>query len=241
MIRSLACGLLFLGAAAALAKPVAVERNSKTLEFSYRWPAEATASRVLNARFRRDMQTAYAETSRNAEQDKASAKNDKREFHGHEYSMDWKTAGQSARLLSLRGELYEYSGGAHPNHGTNALVWDRRTNMEMGIGTLFRHAATFTALTRAAYCKALDKERAKRRQGEKLDGAFGDCPKFSELAIVPTDRDRSGRFERLVMIASPYVAGPYVEGDYEITLPLTRQLIAGLKSVYRNSFEVQRQ
>lgn len=241
MIRSLSLAMFLLGAATAFARPVSIERNSKMLEFSYRWPSEAVANPVLNARFRHDMQTAYAETSRNAMQDRASAKSDKREFHGHQFSMDWKTAGQSARLLSLRGELYEFSGGAHPNHGTNALVWDRQKNMEMGIGTLFRRAATFTTLIRAPYCKALDDERAKRREGEKLDGAFAECPKFSELAIVPTDRDRNGRFERLVMIASPYVAGPYVEGDYEVTLPVTRQLIAGLKPIYRSSFEPQRQ
>jgi hypothetical protein len=34
------------------------------------------------------------------------------------------------------------------------------------------------------------------------------------------------------------VAGPWVEGDYEIELAITPDLIAGLKSEYRDSFEV---
>ena len=45
------------------------------------------------------------------------------------------------------------------------------------------------------------------------------------------------RFESLVLIASPYVAGPWVEGSYEINLPVTADLITALKSEYQGSFE----
>ena len=67
---------------------------------------------------------------------------------------------------------------------------------------------------------------------------FNDCPKLDEIAIIPTDKNRNGRFELLTLIASPYVAGPWVEGDYEIELAVTPDLLAGLKSDYRASFEV---
>ena len=70
---------------------------------------------------------------------------------------------------------------------------------------------------------------------------FDECPKLSEIAIVPTDNDKNGRFERLILTASPYVAGPYVEGSYEIDLSVTPDLIASLKADYRDSFEVQPQ
>jgi hypothetical protein len=36
---------------------------------------------------------------------------------------------------------------------------------------------------------------------------------------------------------TPYVAGPYVEGSCEIELAVTPDLIAALKTGYRDSFE----
>ena len=50
------------------------------------------------------------------------------------------------------------------------------------------------------------------------------------------DSNKDGKFDRLLLVASPYVAGPWVEGSYEIELPLTADLIAALKSEYRPSF-----
>ena len=101
--------------------------------------------------------------------------------------------------------------------------------------------SSFSAATRASYCKRLDAERAKRRQGEKLGGEFDQCPKYSELSVYPADKNRNGRFDRITFVASPYVAGPYVEGEYEISLPVSSALIAAMNPEYRSSFEVQRQ
>jgi hypothetical protein len=122
------------------------------------------------------------------------------------------------------------------------LLWDRRQNREVSFGALFTRNRAFSALTRMAYCKALDAERAKRREGMKLDLAeFNECPKFTDLAIAPVDKNKNGRFDTLDFVASPYVAGPYVEGEYNIRLPITRQLIAAIQPGYRASFEAQRQ
>jgi hypothetical protein len=66
---------------------------------------------------------------------------------------------------------------------------------------------------------------------------FDDCPKLDEIAIIPTDKDNNGRFDLLTLVASPYVAGPWAEGDYEIELAVTPDLISGLKNEYRDSFE----
>jgi hypothetical protein len=66
---------------------------------------------------------------------------------------------------------------------------------------------------------------------------FDECPKLDEIAIIPVDKDGNGRFERLLLVASPYVAGPYSEGSYEIELAVTKDLIAAMKSDYRDGFE----
>ena len=105
----------------------------------------------------------------------------------------------------------------------------------------FASPASPSALLTQPWCKALDAERAEKRQGQKLGGEFDACPKLSEISIVPTDADANGRFETLRLIADPYVAGPYAEGNYKVDLPVTPTLVAALKPEYLASFEVQRQ
>ena len=45
-------------------------------------------------------------------------------------------------------------------------------------------------------------------------------------------------FDRVGFLIAPYLAGPYVEGSYEVTLPLTPGLLATVKPQYRASFVV---
>lgn len=93
------------------------------------------------------------------------------------------------------------------------------------------------------WCDALNKAREEKR-GEPVGGGgmFDECPPLSDISIIPTDKDKNGRFEQLMLIADPYVAGAYAEGSYEIELAVTPELIASLKGDYRSSFEApQRQ
>lgn len=218
-----------------------VVRHSPALEFSYAWPAEAVAIPALDLRLYTQAKKALAEAQANAREDQNLAREQKRDMMPHDFSMAWETAGQTMRLLSLEGSFGEFTGGAHPNHGSSGLLWDRKLDHEIAVVALFSTGAQFAGLTRPDYCQRLNAERAERREGEKLGGDFDQCPKYSDLAIVPSDKNHNGRFDRIRFIASPYVAGPYVEGDYEITLPVTAKLIAALKPEYRLSFEAQRQ
>jgi len=235
-------GLAFLALIGAAPVPHKVVRNTAVLEFSYEWPAQAVAVPALDSKFYNEAKKALREAQANALEDQTLAKADKRDFNGHLYSMVWTTAGETPRLLSLQSAFDTFEGGAHPNHSYDALLWDRVLGREIAIGDQFLHASSFAALTRGPYCKALAREQSKRRDGEKLDlREFNECPKYSDLAIAPVDKNKDGRFDRLGFIASPYVAGPYAEGEYEIELPVTPQLIAAMKSTYRSSYEAQRQ
>lgn len=226
---------------AGLAKAVTVSSRSDALDFSYSWPAQAAAIPALNRRFRADMEKTRAEALRNARGDMASARQDRRPFHSHEFSRSWTAAGDSGQLLSLESKTSFFTGGAHPNSGVDSLLWDRQANREIGVADMFDPPTRFAELVSFAYCQALDAERLKRREGAKLDGEFDQCPNLSDLALVPTDADADHRFESIRFIASPYVAGPYVEGEYDVPLPVTSPLIAAMKPEYRASFEAQRQ
>ena len=87
------------------------------------------------------------------------------------------------------------------------------------------------------WCDALNKAREEKRGEPVGDGLFDDCPGLDDIAAIPADSDKDGRLDRLLLVASPYVAGPWVEGAYEIDLAVTPDLIAGLKAEYQASFE----
>jgi len=242
MKRAAALAMLAVALTGAAAKPHKVVRNNAALEFSYEWPAQAAAIPALDLRFYKEAKKALAEARANAIEDQKLAREQKRDFNGHYYSMMWSSAGETQRLLSLQSEFGTFEGGAHPNRSYNALLWDRALGREIKIEDQFIRTGSFAALTRSLYCKALAKEQLKRREGGKLDlPEFNECPKYSDLAIAPVDKDKDGRFDTIAFMASPYVAGPYAEGEYENELPVTRQLMAAMKPAYRASYKPQRQ
>lgn len=242
MIRGMLIIAALLSTAAAAARPVKIVHNSSLLEFTYSWPAEAAAIPALDKRFRGEMAKAYREALATAREDRKAYREERRTGMHDYYSMEWTTAGESGRLLSLQGEFSTFTGGAHPNTSYDALLWDRMLGRPVATAALFGPKGAFAVLTRASYCKGLDGERLRRREGEKLDlPEFNACPNYSDLAIAPVDANRNGRFDRFAFVASPYIAGPYAEGQYEIAVPVTAKLLSALRPQYRSSFEAQRQ
>lgn len=229
--------------AAAGSRAVKIERNSAVLEFTYEWPDEASAIPALDRKFQAEAAAVYRRNLILARENHKIYQQQQRGSIADFYSKQWTTAGESRKLLSLKYQHSAYTGGAHPNTDYGVLLWNRGRRRQITMSNLFLRPTTFNALMRAPYCRALDSERRKRRGKDWKLGLpeFNACPKFTDLAIAPVDGNRNGRFDALAFIASPYLAGPYSEGKYETVLPVTRQLIAGLRPEYRNSFEAQRQ
>lgn len=224
--------------AAPAAKAFVHDEKNDLIEFHYGWSAEAAAVPQLVDRFSKDMNKGRTDLIVGAKEDKTLREKEGFEFHGYSSATDYTTAGQSPRLLSLSVDAAAYTGGAHGNYGTNGLLWDRQAVKEIKVADLFAESTNMDRLLTQRWCDALNKAREEKR-GEPVggDGMFDDCPKLEDIAIVPTDMNGNGRFDRLTLTASPYVAGPYVEGSYEIELAATPDLIAALKVDYRDSFE----
>jgi hypothetical protein len=248
----LAAAMLLLAACQAAPEPVArpapgvpvpfhFDEATALLQFHYEWPVEVAAIPALSRRLSGEMESWRSRLNAGARSELDYRNKNGFPFHGYQGSMKWTAAGQSPRLLSLAGAFEEYTGGAHGNYGTRALLWDRATASEQTFAGLFMDKASPAALMTQPWCKALDAQRAEKRQGQKLGGEFDQCPKLGEIVIVPTDADANGAFESLRLIANPYTAGPYAEGSYTVDLPVTPAIIAALKPEYRASFELQRQ
>ena len=223
---------------AAPAKAFAVDEKNELIDFHFAWSREAAAVPSLVDRFQQEMKKARSELLAGAEQDKVFRDEKGFDFNGFMSTTDYRTAGQSAALLSLSVESGSYTGGAHGNFGVGSLLWDRAAAREIEPADLFAQPANMDRLLTQRWCDALNKAREEKR-GEAVgtDGLFDDCPSLGDIAIIPQDKDVNGRFERLMLVASPYVAGPWVEGAYEVELGLTPDLLAALKDAYRTGFE----
>lgn len=221
-------------------KAFVFDEKNQLIEFHFGWSAEAAAVPLLVDRFRKEMDKVKADLVAGAGEDKAFREKEGFDFNGFMSSTDYKTAGQSARLLSLSVEQGSYTGGAHGSYGVGALLWDRAEAREIKAANLFTEPSNRDRLLTQRWCDALGKAREEKR-GEPIGGGglFDDCPSLSDIAVIPADKDKNGRFDTLMLVASPYVAGPWAEGAYEIELGVTPDLLAALKGDYRTSFEAR--
>jgi hypothetical protein len=231
---------LLLLAFAASAGPVTIEQKNDLLDFSYSWSAEAAAVPALDRRFRADASSDRRKATKAAEEDRTARRKTGGDWNEHYLESNWQTAGQSSRLLSLEAETGAYTGGAHPVSGTTSLLWGRRLGREVTLDALLQRSGWWNGAVRQPFCVLLDRERTERRQAPvKRSDLFGNCPKLQELTLTLEDQNRNGRFDHVRITADQYVAGPYAEGPYVISLPITATMITRLKPEYRSSFEAQ--
>lgn len=214
-------------------EPVSVVQKDDLVDFAFSYPAEAAAIPQLKELLDEKLATARREIRATAEEEKAMREELGGPFNGLFSHTAYTTLGDAERLLSLLGEVSLFTGGAHPNHGTTALLWDRVLERPIDSAQLFGDATKRDALLRTDYCAALDAKRLEKR-GAVIDG-FNDCD-LDAVTLVPVDGDGDRLFDGFRLIADPYVAGPYAEGDYRIDLPLTPALRAGIVETYRTAF-----
>jgi hypothetical protein len=224
------------------AEKVAFADNAKqgeaTREFAYSWPAQVSAIPELAARLTADRDKLLAEQ-------KADWGEAVREFSdgdctgclNRDYDMAWDVVADVPRFLSLSGAWNAYSGGAHGNYAWEALVWDREAKRGFDPKEMFTSAAALQGALGPGWCKALKDERVERLGGEYAaddDGIFP-CPPIADLTVLVGSSDGKS-FNRVGLIAAPYVAGSYAEGSYEVTLPVSSKVLAAVKPGYRAAF-----
>jgi hypothetical protein len=224
---------LLLAAAGPAPESGGAEVRTADYVFSYGWPAAVEAVPDLRSRLMKDQEAvrrAFAEEAGQARQ--AAAADPGRPFRPYGLSVEWKVAADLPAWLSLSQSLSVFEGGAHPNTGFDSLVWDRRAGVERPPLDLFTSPEALDAAIRDPFCKALNRERAARR-GEPIDpnsdGMFDQCvdPTASTVILGSSNKQQ---FDRIGILIAPYEAGPYAEGDYEITLPVTKAVLAAVKA-----------
>lgn len=208
-------------------------------DFSYNWPAEVAAVPALVRRFTADRAEMLAEQKVDFSEGLSFAEPDGCFGCNRDLARDWSVIADTPRFLVLQGSTYVYSGGAHGNTGFDALVWDRKTRKVFDSKSMFRSEASLQAALGAPWCAALKAERAELL-GEEASAIMDDddifpCPPIADLQIYPAASDGQ-RFDRIQLVAAPYVAGSYSEGEYEVTLPVTPAVLAAIKPRYKAAF-----
>jgi len=218
------------------------QERTSSFEFDYSYPAEAAAIPSLVAELEADLAKRRRELVEAAREGRVAAKENGFAFNPYSHSVSWTVVTDLPGWLSLTAASSEYTGGAHPNHWPQALLWDKAADQSRIATDLFASRAALSSAIRDPFCKALNRERAARR-GAPIDPAsddmFDQCidPTGSTVILGSSDRQR---FDRIGVLIAPYEAGPYAEGAYEITLPVTKAVLAAVKPQYRSVFALGR-
>ena len=205
-------------APAPTARPLAFDQTDPSAKVALSLPAEVANYPALHTMLY-DREVAGLRTfAAKAEADR-KASDGKYPWRPYNRQSQWFLAADAAPLVALRALWFEDTGGAHPNHGGASLLWDAAANREIQPKALFRPDADMTALDKAI-CDAVAQAKTRREGATPLNDMFS-CPKWSQTVLVPAPSVTPGKIGGLTAIIDPYVVGPYSEGDYEVTVPVS--------------------
>lgn len=223
---------------------VSVEAKTPDYEFSYSYPAAATRFAPLKTWLEADRAALRQKLMRDVVQAKRDAKKDGYPYRTYTSQREWKVVTETPRLLSLSGSTYNFSGGAHGNTASSGLLWDKAARRRLAPLDVFVSRAALASAIGRDLCAALNVQREKRRGAPVRPNdpndiaSFNGCPKLSEGTVILGSTNRRA-IDRIGVILDPYVAGPYAEGSYDLTVPVTPAVLRAVKPAWRGAFAVR--
>ncbi|MDC0887410.1 DUF4163 domain-containing protein, partial [Altererythrobacter sp.] len=214
---------------------VSVSEENDLYAFDFAYPTQVAAIPELKARMDQELDTSKSELIKLAREGRSDAKENGFPYNAYASGTVWEVVADTPRFLSLSASNYSYTGGTHPNTNATALVWDRESGKALEALAVFTSAEAFNQAISEPYCAQLNKERTKRREGYDENDSSSECPPPSDLTILLTSSSGTA-INRIGLVASPYVAGPYAEGTYDISVPVTAKVLSAVKPAYRAAF-----
>ena len=216
----------------------AIAESDDLLSFSYKYPMTGVAE--LDRWLAAELADERGDARKEATEGQRDARASNFPYRPYEYSHEWTLAGRTPQLVSLSEQSYAFTGGAHGNTGTEGQLWDRARRRAVDLDDILTSSDQFDASVRTAVCAALDVSRREKRGGESAAlPEFNQCPDMDALVFIPTAA-ADAPFSRFTVIADPYVAGPYAEGIYRLTIPVTEAVLQTIKPEWRASFTTAR-
>jgi len=163
----------------------------------------------------------------NKEETAAQWREDKSVFRGlaYNFSRVYRLRAAAGKYVSVIVDESQFTGGAHPNHGSATFLWDRETNARADFKTLFRDTSTGSAdmqtLSKLILESLAAEKKARGIPFELTDMWFKDWKPefkmFGEPSLAPSTE--AGKSSGVTFHFSPYEVGAYVEGDYVAFVP----------------------
>lgn len=215
-----------------------VVEETETYLFEYSWPEEAGAIPELETLLERRLARGRASLASAALEGQQAARDNGFPFNKYSSGTEWQVVADLPDWLSLSATRSIYMGGAHPNYDFDGLVWDKGQARHLDPAAMFTSPDDLDAMLGDALCDQLAAERARRR-GEEAPASsrdfFDACVSVEDTTILLGSRG-GRKFDRIGIRIAPYVAGPYAEGDYEFTFPVTEAMLQTVRPQYRDAF-----
>ena len=246
-MKAILVSCALIGAVGATAAPsgkqgVSFSKQGKGYSFEYSYPTVVNGFPALKSKFESERIAALAEIKAQAQEMLADLKGGDM-GPTFDQSTHWQQVTNLPNYLSLSADIYQYQGGAHGGSDKSSLIWDKKAAKSIVPIEMFTSKKAFNAVVQTPFCDKLDKERSKRRGGEKVDRRQKDdwtqaCPDPADFAVL-LGSSNGKAFNRMAIYVGQYGAGPYAEGDYEIDLPVTKAVLEIVKPAYRDAFAVK--
>ena len=236
-MRKVMIALALVGASGPVtAQGVSTKTTTVDYEFGYSYPAAAARIPGMKSWLEAEKARIRSKTARDGAAGRREAAKSGYPYRRYSYEKTWKLVTDTPRFLSLSGESYDYTGGAHGQPASSTVLWDKKAGRALASKAIFASLPALQAAIRTDYCGKLKIEQRRRNAGDVP--SMNICPPVKDLTVLLGSTN--GRaIDRIGLIADPYVAGSYAEGFYEVTLPVTRAIVAAVKPEYRNSFAVR--
>ena len=159
---------------------------------------------------------------------------------GHPWSLniDMSNFAETGNLASIVGYVFSFTGGAHPNHSYFSVNFLKDNQQRIGFTDLFNNEKEALNPISKFVITDILKQKSERlnekiTEDEWLDeGAGPDIKNYSIFEFVPGESDKA---EAIKFIFPPYQVGPYVEGVYEVQVPVGI-FAEYLKNNFKDSF-----
>ena len=215
-----------------------VSERTDLFIFEYSYPQAAgeveELAAWLDTRLAQEREGLAAEATR----DRREASANGFPFNTYSSSTEWKVVASLPDWISLSADLSSYQGGAHPNYAFDSIIWDRARGVALEPMAFFTSANALDDALGEQLCEALNTERARRRGGPvdpSSTDSFEACVPANDTNVILGSSD-GVHFNRIGVQIAPYIAGPYAEGSYEFTFPVTPALLETVREDYRSAF-----
>jgi len=192
---------------------------------------------LLGTRLRADAEMDFAQLAIIAEKE---AVDGGEYFRPYELTIEWEVAVAAGDLVSVAGQTYSETGGAHGNQLLQGVIHDRAKGEDVSLLDLFddREIALEVLVPLVREQIMIEKMIRYSEEGEPTEQRIAETAEslpdhgrwLSAVILMPSTE--AGKIGGLKVLFSPYDIGSYVEGSYDATVSQ-----AGFRDILKDEYQ----